>query len=187
MEKRHFGIIAIIAISVFASRIIPHSPNFTASLAGLIFGGAVLRKSIYAVLLVICYFLADLILNNVNYASDHIGFQWTSQSFYWIYISLFLTFFISRIFTSKMENPFKIIGLSIGSSLIFYLLTNFGVWLENLIYIKNTGGLIACFIAGLPFLLNELAGSLFFSCLFFGTYWLYESRQKRSSLTAEWR
>lgn len=57
-------------------------------------------------------------------------------------------------------------GLGIVASLFFYLYTNFGWWLLTNMYPPTWTGLIQCYIAGLPFLKNQLLGNLFFVPLF---------------------
>lgn len=75
-------------------------------------------------------------------------------------------FFVNKLFTSNGYTPIKIIGLSVVSSLIFFVFSNYAVWLGFILYSPDTAGLTACFIAAIPFLMNEMAGTLFYSCLF---------------------
>jgi len=57
-------------------------------------------------------------------------------------------------------------GLGVAATLFFYLYTNFGWWLLTNMYPPTWTGLIQCYIAGLPFLKNQLLGNLFFVPLF---------------------
>lgn len=57
-------------------------------------------------------------------------------------------------------------GMGIAAVLFFYLYTNFGWWLLTNMYPLTWAGLIQCYIAGLPFLKNQLLGNLFFVPLF---------------------
>ena len=59
---------------------------------------------------------------------------------------------------------------ALTGAVIFYLTTNFGVWLTSAYYPKNIEGLIICYTAALPFLVNTLAGSMFYSIIMFGGY-----------------
>lgn len=61
---------------------------------------------------------------------------------------------------------FKITGLGIFSVIFFYLWTNLGWWLTSGMYPMNSQGLIACYVAGLPFLKNQLVSVLFFIPIF---------------------
>ncbi|NOT38094.1 MAG: hypothetical protein HOP11_12030 [Saprospiraceae bacterium] len=171
MSRRDLGILSAILITLIISRIIPHAPNFTSTAAGLIFAGAVLRKPHFSLIILAGYFLCDLLINNTLYASNSSSFQWTSQAIGWIYASLLISFFISRHLSENLESPFKLLGISVTSSLVFYALSNFGVWNEGLLYTRDLSGLITCYIAGIPYLLNEMAASVFFTVIFFLIYW----------------
>ncbi len=54
------------------------------------------------------------------------------------------------------------VGFGIGSTLWFYLWTNFGVWLlgRDVFYPAGPDGLLASYVAGLPFLRPMLIGNL---------------------------
>lgn len=59
-------------------------------------------------------------------------------------------------------------GAAIGSSVSFFLVSNFAVWLAGYIaYPKTLAGLGACFAAAIPFFKNDLVSSLLFSAVFF--------------------
>jgi hypothetical protein len=86
-------------------------------------------------------------------------------------------------------NPKKglsILGFTVGGSLVFFLISNFGVWTEGLMYPRSLAGLVECFGMALPFYKSEFATQLFvnsfgadliFSCIAFGIYnYSFESR-----------
>ena len=179
MSKKEWILIFGITTSLIVSRLIPHAPNFTSSLAGFLFGAVVIRKNIAGFVLLFGYFLADLVINNMVYPSDTI--QWLSSGFEWFFTSFLIIFFANKLFTAYGYNPTKIIGLSIMSSLIFFVFSNFAVWVGSILYSSDLAGLSACFIAAIPFFMNELAGTLFYSCMFFGVYWIYEYKQLKSA------
>jgi len=56
----------------------------------------------------------------------------------------------------------KMTAVGLASSLFFYIYTNFGWWLLSNMYPPTLGGLIHCYVAGLPFLKNTLLGNFFF-------------------------
>jgi len=57
---------------------------------------------------------------------------------------------------------------AVSASVIFFALTNFGVWLLSGMYSHDVTGLLACYTAAIPFLQNSLAGALFYSAVLFG-------------------
>ena len=53
------------------------------------------------------------------------------------------------------------------SSLSFFIITNFGVWLMH--YPKSLTGLLECYTLAIPFFRNSLIGDFFFAgVLYFG-------------------
>ena len=60
------------------------------------------------------------------------------------------------------------------SSLLFFVLTNFGVWLVNGYYPHTVAGLAACYVAAIPFFQNSIAGDLFYTALLFGGFALLQ-------------
>jgi hypothetical protein len=60
-------------------------------------------------------------------------------------------------------NLSKVFFGALGASIIFFLLSNFGVWASTGVYPINLAGLLTCYLAGLPFLLNQVFGDLFYS------------------------
>jgi hypothetical protein len=78
-------------------------------------------------------------------------------------------------------NALRVAGVSIGASLVFFLISNFGVWFTAdqypvAMYPKTLDGLMACYTMGLPFLRNTLVGDLLFAEVFFGLYAWAQSR-----------
>ena len=83
-----------------------------------------------------------------------------------VYLSFSLTVFLG--IYMKNNNFIKIIKNSIFSAFIFFLITNFSVWIAGDFYAKNFDGLILCYIMGIPFFKYTLLSSLIFSLSLFG-------------------
>lgn len=64
----------------------------------------------------------------------------------------------------------RIILGSLGSSVFFYLTTNFAVWAFASWYPHTAAGLMQSYVLALPFFRNALSGDLLFSGIFFGAY-----------------
>lgn len=65
--------------------------------------------------------------------------------------------------------PLYVGAAALGSSVSFFVISNFAVWLAgNLGYARNLGGLVACYVAAIPFFRNDLLSNLLFSAVFFG-------------------
>lgn len=77
---------------------------------------------------------------------------------------------------ARLRNALAIGGASIASSTIFFVITNFAVWLSGMTYAKTLDGLAACYVAAIPFFDRTLASDLLFSAIFFGAFALAERR-----------
>ena len=155
----HFLTVSVIIILASLSRLIPHIPDFTAVSATALFGAACYHKKITAFLVpVIILFLTDAFL----------GFY---QGMAWVYGAFMLVVVIGRMLHKKLTFT-RIIAASLVSSLTFYLVTNLGVWLSGTLYPHTASGLSACYVAALPFLRNETLGTLFYSVVLFGAYYM---------------
>ena len=70
-----------------------------------------------------------------------------------------------------MNITMKSVGLSgIAAAVIFFLLSNFGVWLGGMMYPLSLSGLISCYFAGLPFFGWTLVGNAFYCTMLFGSF-----------------
>jgi hypothetical protein len=177
MKNTRFVAVATLVLIAALSRLLPHPPNVTAVGAMALFGGAYITNRFLAVVLpLISLFLSDLILNNVVYAAFNNGaFVWFYDGAIWVYAAVALTVLIG-LSLAKNVNSKSVLMASVACSIIFYLMSNFGVWQGSTMYPKTSVGLIACYTAGLPFLVNSLIGDLAFAALLFGGF---EWAQKR--------
>ncbi len=169
LSVRHLILAWLLILAAF-SRLIPHPPNFTALGAMALFGGAYVSSRTLAIILPLAaLWISDLILNNLVYTEFYQGFVLFSSGHVWIYISFIVIVIVGK---STMKNvTMKSVGLSgISASVIFFLLSNFGVWLGGMMYPLSLSGLISCYIAGLPFFGWTLVGNAFYCTMLFGSF-----------------
>lgn len=179
-------LLALILLAAF-SRMIPHLPNFSPLGAIGLFGAAYFSKKWQALIVpVAAIWLSDLFLNNILYARYNPGFTWFSPGFYWLYATYLLITVFGLVLLRKVTVPRVITG-ALGSSLIFFLVTNFFHWLffrpgnsiffpGSPVYALNMSGLLSCYRDALPFLKSTLLGDLAYSGLLFGTFALLQSK-----------
>ncbi|MDX2133823.1 MAG: DUF6580 family putative transport protein [Saprospiraceae bacterium] len=170
----------VLALLLLAAlmRILPHWPNFTPLAAMGLFGAALLeRKWMAFAATFLALFLSDLVLNNVVYAQYYDGFVWFTS--WWQYLSFGLVVLLGSSMLSHNRNWGRIGLTAAGSSLVFFLVSNFSVWVESGMYPKNTAGLLACYTAGLPFLAPTVLGDLFYTAVLFGGFSLVYNRLTR--------
>lgn len=164
-EKHDFMVrtILVFAIIVLAAalRLAPHPWNFTPVGAIALFSGAMVRDRRLA-------FLFPLL---VMFATDAvIGFNKLSPL---VYASFLISVGIGR-FLSHKRNVFRIGGATFLGALQFFLITNFGVWAFLTSYPRSGAGLEGCYLAGIPFFWNTLAGDAVYATLLFGSFALAE-------------
>ena len=172
MKQTRILIISLLIIGI-ASRLIPHYPNFTAVGAISLFGAAFAgRRSIAMIIPFLVMISSDMILNNLVYArlypDDYKHFIFLYRGALWSYAAFGLVVIFGYTLFKNSINLKRVLFGSLGASLIFFTLSNFGVWASTGAYPVNFGGLMACYTAGLPFLLNQVLGDLFFSLILFG-------------------
>ena len=148
-------LIASIIFLVSLTRLVPHLPNFTPVLALAIFGGAYLSNRIIALSIpILAMFLSDLI----------IGFH---SQIYAVYVTIIVLSLLGNMIKTKNIKNLAITGFA--GSLIFFMITNFSVWLSGGLYPLTINGLLECYIMAIPFFHNTLISTLLFlGILFFG-------------------
>jgi len=137
-------------------RLLPHPPNFAPIAAMALFGGFYLNKKYALIVPLIALSASDLFLGLHN-------------TMVFVYGSFLLTGAIGILF-KKYGKIQYIFAAALCSSILFFLITNFGVWLMWNFYPKNFLGLIECYTAAIPFFRNTVLGDLFYTTLFFGSF-----------------
>lgn len=157
--KFNYFINPIIIITVAAvMRLLPHPPNVAPIAAMALFGGVYLNKKYALLIPLAALFVSDL----------YLGFYDLPMMLF-VYGSFLITGFIG-LWLGKFKNPKTILAASLISSLLFYVITNFGVWLTGTMYPKTFAGLMDCYVMAIPFFRNTLAGDLIYTGVFFGSF-----------------
>ena len=147
-------VLILIVLGLFL-RIAPHAPNFTPVAAIALFAGAHLNKK-YAILIPLALMvISDLIIGMHNVAL----FTWGSFA---------LTAGLGMLLKNN-KSPIKVVSMSLISAVLFYAVSNFGVWAMGW-YPPTFKGLATCYVMGLPFLRNFTAATLYYSAAFFALY-----------------
>lgn len=148
-------ILLVIACAVLL-RLLPHPANVAPVAAMALFGGVYLDKKYAIVLPLLVMILSDVFL----------GF---SQSTPFVYLCFALTGLIG-VWLRSRKNILTVVSASLFSSVIFFLVTNFGYWLTYSLYPKTFEGQLMAYYFALPFFRNTAIGDLLYTGLFFGGY-----------------
>ena len=92
-----------------------------------------------------------------------------------VYLSFALNVAIGM-WVGEHRKVLRISGATLLGAIQFFLITNFAVWVAFTTYPKSLTGLIACYVGGLPYFWNTLAGDAVYVTLLFGGYVLAERR-----------
>lgn len=169
MKKINVSYLVIVSLILFASftRLIPHMPNFTPIGAMALFGGAYLKNKYHALLIpLLSLWISDLVINNFIY-SYYSEFTWVYPGFLWQYVSFILIIIIGYLFLKKL-NFKNVFVTTLISSILFFIITNFGVWISGTMYTLDLNGLLMCYVMAIPFFKGTFLGFICYSTFLFG-------------------
>src|SRR3984893_2765821 len=148
--------LALIALAA-ALRVAPHPWNFTPVGAMALFSGAVFKDRRLAFIFpLVALFAGDIF----------IGFHKLLPI---VYASFLVSVAIGLWLRDRRTAARITLAMLLGA-IQFFIVTNFAVW-QFLSGYPHTGtGLVACYMAGIPFFWNTLAGDAFYVALLFGSY-----------------
>tara|TARA_X000000368_G_scaffold232366_1_gene183567 strand:+ start:482 stop:1021 length:540 start_codon:yes stop_codon:yes gene_type:complete len=150
------NILSFIYISVLLAigRLIPHPPNFTPILAAAIVAPYIMNNRFISLLIPITAMII---------ADFFIGFY---SGIIWVYGSILLCGILSD-YSKRFKNyKLQLGAMSLLSSLIFFVITNFSVWFLGDYYPKTYEGLILCYTMAIPFFQNTVISTVVYTGLF---------------------
>ena len=156
MNPRLATLIGILLVAALF-RVLPHPPNVAPIAAMALFGGAYfMDRKLAFILPFAALLLSDLVL----------GFH---DSMVFVYAAFALTV-VMGFWLQTHRRVLPIVGVTLASSLLFFLVTNFGAWLSHDMYPRTLEGLASAYAAGIPFLRNTVLGDLGFVLVMFGGF-----------------
>jgi hypothetical protein len=179
-KKQSFGPVAV-TLTVLAAlvRLIPHPPNF-APVGGLaIFGGARLKGwQAYCVPL-----LAMLVTDPIRSWMEG-GFAPYSRTSIVVYGCFLISVWLGRRLIGESTNLVRIGSVTLLGSFQFFAFTNLSVWwFATDLYPHTISGLLACYVAAIPFLGRSVVADLFYAGVLFGAYQLTRQSTLRRART----
>jgi hypothetical protein len=155
--NRNLLVIAL-ALIVFGvvMRLLPHPANLAPVGAIALFGGAVLPRKLGWWLPVAVMIISDAIIGFYS----GIAFTWLG----------FLLVGLYGMSLRGYSNWFRVPFGALGSAVIFFMVSNFGVWAAGHMYANTWAGLVQCYEMALPFFRNTFVGDLLYSTVLFSAY-----------------
>lgn len=167
MQKLFLSILLVLVAVV--GRLIPHPWNMTPVGAAAIFAGVHIGKRAAVLVPLLGMLVGDIFL----------GF-YSLPLLLVVYLSMIMSGLLS--YSTRNERGVGMfIARPIASATLFYLMTNVAVWMFGTMYPHTAPGLLASFIAGVPFYGHQVFGDILYVSLFFG---LYEWMRRYSRATS---
>ncbi|MFN8395181.1 MAG: DUF6580 family putative transport protein [Bacteroidia bacterium] len=160
------GIFLALIVLIVAGRYLPHAANFTPAAAAGLFAAFWFRNRLVAVAVPLTGMLLSDILIQQYYPWATMAVVYTAMT-----LPALMGSWLFRNPSRNLATKFVKVGAgAVGSSLIFFILTNLAVWLFDGLYAMNWTGFVACYSAAIPFFRFSLAGDLFFAFAIFGSH-----------------
>ena len=155
MSRYMFAFMMILLAAL--SRLLPHPPNVAPITALALFGGAYLDRKHTFIVPLAAVLISDYFL----------GFY---EGMIWVYASFIAIGFVG-LWLRKHRTAANIAGASVFGSVLFFVVTNFGAWATYTdTHPRSLDGVIASYVAAIPFFRNTLLGDACFVALLFGVY-----------------
>jgi hypothetical protein len=170
--------VALVALIVVA-RFLPHAANFAPAAAAGLFAGYFFRSRLVAIAVP----LLGMMMSDMLFAG---AYNYSVMAV--VYIAMALPALAGPLLrkvegSATRKSIFVLLGAA-GCSVLFFVATNFAVWMFDGMYAQNATGFAACYAAAVPFFRWTLAGDLFFAVTLFGVHAL--ATRLMASKAAKW-
>lgn len=148
--------LAFLVLFSIVTRLLPHLPNMAPIGALALFTGSRYSTKKALVTVLITMFISDIFL----------GFH---SMMIWVYASYISIVLVSHLFKKNIRGK-MIFTSSIFASVLFYIITNFGVWISGSMYTHSFEGLVQSYTMAIPFFRYTMIGDILYTSVFFGMY-----------------
>ncbi len=137
-------------------RVSPHPANFTPTMAIAFFSGVVLPPSTALAVPLLIMMASDLLIG--------------LHPLFWLVWGSFLAVVLLGIWARNNAGVWQVLAAGLSGSVLFFIVTNLGVFLFQEMYPKNWQGFVQCYVMAIPFFRNSLAGDSFYIFSFFSLF-----------------
>ena len=174
MQDKNKILIALGLVGIATlGRLIPHPWNMTPVAAAATFAGVKLGKRFAVVVPLLAMFIGDTVIGFYNWHMLVV-----------VYASMIVVGLIAYL-SRKKEGVAIFLARPIAASVLFFLTTNAAVCFFGTMYEHNGAGLLASYVAGIPFFGRDIAGNLLYTSLFFGAYEYMSQKISSTQLTTK--
>jgi len=122
-------------------------------------------------------FITDIILNLIQ------GFPAVGTYMLYLYPIYVIIGLLSKLVIKKADQYVRIPLMAVGSSCLFFVLSNFGVFLKDGIY--SWARLSQTYVDAIPFFKTELLATAIFTALMFGYHNLFVRNETSATVTSQ--
>lgn len=155
MKTRYAVALCLILLAV-TLRLLPHAANFAPMGAVAIFAGSVLPRKTALLVPLLAVMISDIFLGFY----DVMPVTWAC----FVLIALASSFWLKKL------SLVKGFAMTLASSVFFFVVTNFAVWLMGDMYARTWSGLAQCYVMALPFFRNTAASDIVYTTVLFGAF-----------------
>ncbi len=161
----------LIVFGIVSRFLLVNQPNVSGLETLALFGGSYfLLKRFAFIIPIAAYMVSDFIINNTIYSAYYAdGVVFYQNYMLWTIGSILLIVLLGKFLIPKVNLKNTIFGI-LSATTVFWLVSNFGTWIGGVTYPKSFSGLIACYIAAIPFYAYSLIGNAAFGLILFGGY-----------------
>jgi len=159
MQKNIRPIAIALTILSALGRLLPHPPNVTPVGSSSLFAGARVNGWMAYLLPILVMVVTDPLVGGYTRSTPV------------IYLSFLISVWIGRRIANS-DSAMRIGTACVLCSLQFFVLTNFSTWAFGTMYAKSVAGLVACYVAALPFYGLTILGDVVFTAAIFGLNYL---------------
>ncbi len=164
-------LILAFVVAAVAMRFLPHLWNFTPVIAMLLLAAYTMKPK-HLWVPIVALMASDFALNLWVYHAP----GGLDQYFTWAAYLVVLALALGELRGRKLGVG-RLAGTTVASSTLFFLISNFGVWIAGGLYPRTWSGLATCFTLAVPFYRNAALGDLLYTGAFFGLYALMQQWQ----------
>jgi hypothetical protein len=157
------------------TRLFPHPPNFAPITAMALFGASTLADRKLGILTpLLALFVSDMCIE-IAYRNGWWPYRGVYEGMWVIYLANVLIILIGLLLRKHRTIP-AIAGATLAGSVVFFIVTNFGVWafggldLYGIPYPRTWDGLLTCYTAAIPFFKYTLFGDIVYCTALFGGF-----------------
>lgn len=169
--------LSIIIFSTILRILLPFQWSFPVNFSPLdaiaLLSGAYCSKRVSGFFIcLISVWVGDIFINRIYFSHWSLFYP----GFYWQYSGYLLISLIGSLLRHRLS-LINLIFASLTSSILFFMISNFGVWFSGFLYPLTLNGLTDCYIAAIPFFKNTILSDLFFCIIFFTVFSLIKSNK----------